>query len=278
MTLVRAWAATVLPTLLGGAVSWELIELIERHLDAGITYVREHCKAALPSTTNNQLTQSLLDLLTVMLSPATASKASGTSTTDAGSNVSSSKSFSLADNWFDASTPNLSSLLRLVFVWCFVWAIGGNLRDDDSTHDSSSSSNCKRALFEEWAKDRFRPIVGSGSPFLRDMFSVVLDLRLGEFSPWSANLPLQTPPTSGSNGSGIVLSPRLRCDSIFIPTTESVRHTFMMSRLTKLGRNVLLAGESGCGKSSIIRYDALIFTAYRKATALLIVYMGCFVH
>jgi Dynein heavy chain AAA lid domain/P-loop containing dynein motor region len=255
MTLVRAWAATVLPTLLGGAVSWELIELIERHLDAGIAYVREHCKTALPSTTNNQMTQSLLDLLTAMLSPATASKPSGTSTADAGTNVSSSsKSFTLADNWFDASTPNLSSLLRLVFVWCFVWAIGGNLRDDDSTSDSSSSSSkCKRALFEEWAKDRFRPIVGSGSPFLRDMFSVVLDLRLGEFSPWSAVLPVQATPTSGSSGSGTVLSPRLRCDSIYIPTTESVRHTFMMSRLTKLGRNVLLAGDTSCGKSSIIR-------------------------
>lgn len=56
---------------------------------------------------------------------------------------------------FDPAHPNISTLLRLVFAWSFVWSVGANV--DDAT----------RPKLEKWVGDNFRGLVGSGSPFLK---------------------------------------------------------------------------------------------------------------
>lgn len=56
---------------------------------------------------------------------------------------------------FDPAHPNISTLLRLVFAWAFVWSVGANV--DDAT----------RPKLEKWVGDNFRGLVGSGSPFLK---------------------------------------------------------------------------------------------------------------
>lgn len=56
---------------------------------------------------------------------------------------------------FDPSHPSIGTLLRLVFAWAFVWSVGANIDD------------ASRPKLEKWAGDRFRSLVGSGSPFLK---------------------------------------------------------------------------------------------------------------
>lgn len=56
---------------------------------------------------------------------------------------------------FDPAHPNISTLLRLVFAWAFVWSVGANV--DDAT----------RPRLEKWVGENFRGLVGSGSPFLK---------------------------------------------------------------------------------------------------------------
>lgn len=56
---------------------------------------------------------------------------------------------------FNPAHPNISTLLRLVFAWAFVWSVGANV--DDAT----------RPRLEKWVGDNFRGLVGSGSPFLK---------------------------------------------------------------------------------------------------------------
>lgn len=56
---------------------------------------------------------------------------------------------------FDPAHPNISTLLRLVFAWAFVWSVGANI--DDAT----------RPKLEKWVGENFRGLVGSGSPFLK---------------------------------------------------------------------------------------------------------------
>lgn len=56
---------------------------------------------------------------------------------------------------FDPSHPNIGTLLRLVFVWAFVWSVGANIND------------ATRPKLEKWVGENFRGLVGSGSPFLK---------------------------------------------------------------------------------------------------------------
>lgn len=62
LSLVKSWAARDLPSLLPDTVSWELVELIERYLEAGVAFVGEECRETVASNPHN-LAQSLLNLL-----------------------------------------------------------------------------------------------------------------------------------------------------------------------------------------------------------------------
>ena len=62
LSLVKSWASRDLPALLADTVSWELVELIEKYLEAGIAFVGEECRETVASNPHN-LAQSLLNLL-----------------------------------------------------------------------------------------------------------------------------------------------------------------------------------------------------------------------
>lgn len=62
LSLVRSWAVRNLPSLLPDTISWELVELIERYLEAGVAFVGEECRETVASNPHN-LAQSLLNLL-----------------------------------------------------------------------------------------------------------------------------------------------------------------------------------------------------------------------
>lgn len=103
------------------------MELIERYLEAGISFVGEECRETVASNPHN-LAQSLLNLLGCMLDPA---------------------------QGFDPSHPDVGTLLRLIFAWAFVWSVGANIDD------------ASRPNLEKWVGEHFRGLVGSGSPFLK---------------------------------------------------------------------------------------------------------------
>ncbi|CAM9220423.1 unnamed protein product [Chrysoparadoxa australica] len=202
LSLARSWGASKLPKLLPDTVSWELMELIEKHLEPGVAFVREHCREIVPTNDHN-LTASLLNLLECMLDPANAG--------------------------FDPQHANLSTLLCLVFAWSFVWSIGANV------HDSS------RAKLEEHVRTNFRSLVGSGSVFLKDMYSVSLDLQRGEFVPWASLIPK------------FEFDPAMPYFNINIPTSDTTRYAYVLARYMSGGYNVLFMGETGVGKSVVIQ-------------------------
>ncbi|CAM9936766.1 unnamed protein product [Ectocarpus sp. 6 AP-2014] len=199
-SLVRSWAIRDLPALLSDTVSWELVELIERHLEAGITFVGEECKETVPSNPHN-LAQSLLNLLGCMLDPA---------------------------QGFDATHPNIGTLLRLVFAWAFVWSVGANV--DDTT----------RPKLEAWVGDNFRSLVGSGSPFLRDVYGMAVDLKTAEFVPWTTLIEQ------------FVFDKDEPYFNIMVPTADTTRYDYLLARLTRGGHNVLYMGDTGVGKSVVM--------------------------
>lgn len=42
-----------------------------------------------------------------------------------------------------------------------------------------------RPKLEKWVGENFRPLVGSGSPFLKDVYGMTVDLKTAEFIPWT---------------------------------------------------------------------------------------------
>lgn len=44
---------------------------------------------------------------------------------------------------------------------------------------------CDRPKLETWVGENFRSLVGSGSPFLRDVYGMAVDLKTAEFVPWT---------------------------------------------------------------------------------------------
>eukprot|EP00752_Nemacystus_decipiens_P017827 g15983.t1 len=200
LSLVRSWAARDLPALLSDTVSWELVELIERYLEAGIAFVGEECKETVPSNPHN-LAQSLLNLLGCMLNPS---------------------------QGFDPTHPNIGTLLRLVFAWAFVWSVGANV--DDTT----------RPKLEKWVGENFRSLVGSGSPFLKDVYGMAVDLKTAEFIPWTTLIER------------FVFDKNVPYFNIMVPTSDTTRYDYLLGRLTRGGHNVLYMGDTGVGKSVVM--------------------------
>ncbi|CAM9194153.1 unnamed protein product, partial [Hapterophycus canaliculatus] len=200
LSLVRSWAARDLPALLSDTVSWELVELIEKYLEAGIAFVGEECKETVPSNPHN-LAQSLLNLLGCML-----------------------------DNsqGFDPTHPNIGTLLRLVFAWAFVWSVGANV--DDAT----------RPKLEKWVGENFRSLVGSGSPFLKNVYGMAVDLKSAEFIPWTNLIDR------------FVFNKDEPYFNIMVPNADTTRYDYLLGRLTRGGHNVLYMGDTGVGKSVVM--------------------------
>jgi dynein heavy chain len=209
LSLVRTWCQVVLPHLLPDAVSWCLVELIEKHLEGGIELLRETCTEVIP-TTDGQLTTSLLNLLQSMLLMFGQSGNSPAS---------------------DGAPEFTSTSLRLLFAWCFMWSIGA-AADDKS-----------RPKLEEKLRDRFRTLVGSGSPFLQDMYGMGLT-SAHDFRTWDA---------MANDSSFSVDLASVPFSSILVPTADTVRHSYVMSALLNGGHGVLLAGGTGVGKSAVVK-------------------------
>ncbi|CAM9432489.1 unnamed protein product, partial [Choristocarpus tenellus] len=203
LSLVRTWATKKLPSLLPDTVSWELVELVERYLEPGVAFVREHCREIVPSNPHN-LTQSLLNLLGCMLD------------TKHGPG-------------FDPGHSSISTLLRLTFAWCFVWSIGANI-DDKS-----------RPKMEEWARENFRGLVGSGSPFLKDIYGMAVDLQNAEFNPWTNMID------------SFNFDPEEPYFNIMVPTADTTRYGYLLQQLSRGGHNVLYMGDTGVGKSVVVQ-------------------------
>jgi len=119
LSLVRTWGATTLSKLLSPDRVEELVKLICEHVEEGVAYVREFCSQKITASVHN-LVQSMLNLLTTLLDH---------------------------ERGFDIHHPSVGKVIKLSFVWSFVWSIGANI------HDHS------RAGFQEWCRNRY--VVGA---------------------------------------------------------------------------------------------------------------------
>ncbi|XP_068088957.1 dynein axonemal heavy chain 14 isoform X3 [Hyperolius riggenbachi] len=170
--------------------------------------------------------------------------------------------------WFLEKHPEkLISVLGKLYIFSFTWAFGGVLtREDEHGGDSLigfkgrdealvnvtyNFSNLVHDLFEgEQARGVQMPL-GESS-----VFSYFVDLQTGNFVLWDNLVPSTESLIQKETLLFSELSPvkdRGGAVQNFISTVDSVRYSFLTSLLLLAKHPVLLTGDSGVGKSTLIQ-------------------------
>jgi dynein heavy chain len=117
-------------------------------------------------------------------------------------------------------------------VFSLIWSLGGNL------HDSSRkkfSDTIKQEIFQ------IMPEFPDG-----DVFEYGID-SMTKFAPWTEQIP------------EFNFDPKKSFFEILVPTADTVKYKFLLQTLSFANFNVLITGETGVGKSVIVK-DFLINT------------------
>nr|KAF6399683.1 dynein axonemal heavy chain 14 [Molossus molossus] len=175
--------------------------------------------------------------------------------------------------WYLEKFPDkLKTVIQKLFVFAFTWAFGGTLKredehEDDILFDSSFEpdslarvtydfDNLVHELFENNPQVDINLPTGDCS-----IFGYFVDLQQGEFIPWSELLPnIQTLIQRGTSilsdpagSSASLLKITEYGESInFTATRDTTCLSFLISLLLKNFCPVLLTGDFGVGKTSVI--------------------------
>ncbi|XP_044530905.1 dynein axonemal heavy chain 14 [Gracilinanus agilis] len=173
--------------------------------------------------------------------------------------------------WFLQRYPEkLCIMLDKIFVFAFTWAFGGILKREDEHEDdvlfgsgygvatlrktTYDFDNLVHELFEGDPPYGIRLPMGE-----RSVFGYFVDLQSCDFVPWSELIPpsdrlVEKGPDSGSSTS---LDNILKFNDTIefnhhFATRDTVSFSFLMSFLIKNRYPILIAGESGVGKTSVV--------------------------
>ncbi|XP_078503488.1 dynein axonemal heavy chain 14 [Lissotriton helveticus] len=176
--------------------------------------------------------------------------------------------------WFLENNPGkLTTLLGRLYVFAFTWAVGGVLKREDE-HEGDLLIGLKARDetllnvtydFNTFVHDMFEGdrTLGINMPTGdKSIFDYFVDLQTGNFVPWEELVPstkslIEKGSTSFSES---LMSKKnanhqrqLASFQNLIPTIDTVRYTFLSSLLLTNKHPVLIIGDSGVGKSTIIQ-------------------------
>ncbi|KAI9363382.1 dynein heavy chain and region D6 of dynein motor-domain-containing protein [Zopfochytrium polystomum] len=132
---------------------------------------------------------------------------------------------------FNAEFSDLRLMFSHVFVFCYVWALGGNLAD--GAHDFFDSF--LRELLDS------TPMQDLQLPSSQNVFCYYVDLKHKTFSLWDDIVP------------HFSYSADIPFFQMIVPTPDTVKYSFLLDELLKNGYRTLFIGNSGVGKSVIVQ-------------------------
>ncbi|XP_056424426.1 dynein axonemal heavy chain 14 isoform X2 [Hyla sarda] len=168
--------------------------------------------------------------------------------------------------WFLEKHPEkLAPLLGKLYIFAFTWAFGGVLaREDEHEGDSLiglkardeslvdvtyNFNNFVHDLFEGEQTNGVQLPLGENS-----VFSYFVDLQTGNFVSWESLVPSTE---SVIQKESLLFSEPLKTRGgalhEFISTIDSLRYSFLTSLLLLHKQPVLLTGDSGVGKSTLVQ-------------------------
>ncbi|MCJ8749245.1 hypothetical protein PDJAM_G00174240 [Pangasius djambal] len=222
MPYVQTWL-TGLSDKVTEPVRAYLMELFKNYVEKGLQFVSKRCIQAMAQVDISKVT-TLCCLLEALL-------------------------FSKDTPSLKMDSTRLNSLLCQTFVFCYIWAIGGNLTDSSwDTFDSFV-----RLQFEDNA-DAKAPtwittllmiqnsfwdhiLLPSGG----DLWSVHMDFETKRLEPWERIIPY------------FRYNKEIPFFEMLVPTMDTVRYGYLMEKLLSVGHSVLFTGITGVGKSVVAR-------------------------
>ncbi|XP_038073413.1 dynein heavy chain 6, axonemal-like isoform X3 [Patiria miniata] len=215
--------------------------------------------------------------------------------------------------WYLTKHPDqLLTLLGKIFVFCYTWSVGGNLKREDDSEDDGGISVAPRTTgggggakakkadipdlniayeFDTFVHDMFdtEPPLGvrlpSGS---RTIFHYFVSTESGKFVPWDELVPstkslIDKGVSHVSLGEQMGLTTQMskkatREDNELVPTVDTVRYSFLVGLLLVNRHPVLLTGDSGVGKSAIVGHMLKLLSKEKGATTQLGTILGDVFH
>ena len=124
-------------------------------------------------------------------------------------------------------------VIENLFVFAVMWAFGGPMVVD------------KAGDFRKYFSEAFASTFGQKFPKEKPCFDYMWSLQDECWTEWTTKVPSYQPiPIGGGPG-------ETPFSQLFVPTSDTVRLTFLLDMLARKGRHVMLVG-SGSGKTSVI--------------------------
>ena len=125
--------------------------------------------------------------------------------------------------------------IEMVFAFSAMWAFGGPMVVEKALDH--------RKKFSE----EFRSAFGGKIPKEGLCFDYFYNIQSGEYVHWQTEVPKHVPVKIGNKPGEAPFN------SIFVETVESVRLMYLLNKLARNGRQVMFAGNTGTGKTEIIK-------------------------
>ncbi|XP_035385934.1 dynein heavy chain 6, axonemal [Electrophorus electricus] len=202
MPYVQTWLAG-LSQKITEPVRVYLISLFEQYVEPGLQFVCKHCVQAMAQVHISKVA-TLCCLLEALLF--------------------SERAPSLA-----LEPHKLHTLLCQTFVFCYLWAVGGNLAE--TSWDA----------FDGFVRQQFEDNADAKLPSGWDLWSVYVDFESKRLELWDRLVPFFN------------YNPETPFFETLVPTTDTVRYGYLMEKLLSVGHSVLFTGTTGVGKSVVAR-------------------------
>ncbi|XP_036606051.1 dynein heavy chain 6, axonemal [Trichosurus vulpecula] len=184
--------------------TWEyLLSLFQRYVEHGLKFVSKKCNQAIPQVDISKVT-TLCCLLESLL-------------------------FGKDGPDLTMEQAKLNSVLCQTFVFCYLWAVGGNLTE------------MYWDAFDTYIRQQFEDAPEARLPSSGDLWSVHMDYDTKRLDPWERIIP------------PFKYNRDVPFFEMLVPTTDTVRYGYLMEKLLAVRHPVLLTGTTGVGKSVVAR-------------------------
>ncbi|XP_051939159.1 dynein axonemal heavy chain 6 isoform X1 [Hippocampus zosterae] len=130
---------------------------------------------------------------------------------------------------FNMDSKRLTDVLCQTFIFCYLWAVGGNLpcgHWDD---------------FDNFVREQFKDNNNAKLPTNGALWDVFINFSKNSFVQWEKIIPLFSYDSEQA------------FFEMLVPTADTVRYGYLMEKLLSVRHSVLFTGSTGVGKSVIAR-------------------------